>query len=75
MHSIIVSDASCLILFYKIGEFELLKTLFGKIFITETVFQEFNRPIPNWIEIHNPTTNLHIGLQGFLMQVKLLRFH
>lgn len=66
MQKIIVSDTSCLILFYKIGEFELLHKVFGQIIITETIFKEFNRPIPDWIHVLNPSTNLHIGLKSFL---------
>lgn len=66
MQKIIVSDTSCLILFHKIGEFELLQKVFGQIIITETVSKEFKRPIPKWIQVINPTTNLHLGLQGFL---------
>lgn len=66
MQKVIVSDTSCLILFYKIGEFELLKEVFGQITITEIVASEFNRPIPSWIQIINPKSNLHKGLLGFL---------
>jgi predicted nucleic acid-binding protein len=53
-------------LFYKIGEFDLLKKVFGKLHITETVQKEFNQPIPNWIEIVELTTNLHQGLSSYL---------
>ncbi len=66
MPNVIVSDTSCLILFYKIGEFDLLKKVFGKLHITETVQKEFNQPIPNWIEIVELTTNLHQGLSSYL---------
>ena len=66
MQKIIVSDTSCLILFHKIGELELLQKVFGEIIITETVYREFKRPIPKWIQVLNPSTNLHFGLQGFL---------
>lgn len=66
MQKIIVSDASCLILFYKIGELELLQKVFGQIIITEIVSKEFKRPVPGWIQIINPSTNLHLGLQVFL---------
>lgn len=41
MPNVTVSDTSCLILFYKIGELELLKKLFDKIYITEAVSKEF----------------------------------
>lgn len=66
MQKIIVSDTSCLILFYKIGQFELLKKVFGQIIITETVLSEFKRPVPEWIRVLKPVKNLHLGLQGFL---------
>lgn len=66
MQKTIVSDTSCLILLYKIGEIELLQKVFGTIFITETVSVEFKKPIPNWIQIRNPKNNLHIALRGFI---------
>jgi len=66
MPNVIVSDTSCLILFYKIGEFDFLKKVFGKLHITETVQKEFNQPIPDWIEIVEPTTDLQKGLSSYL---------
>lgn len=66
MQKVIVSDTSCLILYNKIGELELLHKVFGRIVITETVAKEFKKQIPRWIEIINPTTNLHVGLLGLL---------
>ncbi len=66
MPNVIVSDTSCLILFYKIGELDLLKKLFGKLHITETVQKEFNQSIPNWIEIVEPTTDVQKGLTSYL---------
>jgi predicted nucleic acid-binding protein len=66
MPNVIVSDTSCLILFYKIGELDLLKKLFGKLHITDIVLKEFNQPIPDWIEIVELTTNLHQGLSSYL---------
>jgi predicted nucleic acid-binding protein len=62
MPSAIVSDSSCLILFHKIGRLSLLKGLFGQIIITSAVAEEFNRDIPSWIRIQDPTSNLHKGL-------------
>lgn len=61
-----VADTSCLILFYKIGELNLLKEVFGRILITETVSKEFNKEIPEWIEVVNPQSNLHKGLSSVL---------
>jgi predicted nucleic acid-binding protein len=66
MPNVIVSDTSCLILFYKIGELDLLKKLYGKLHITDTVLKEFNQPVPNWIEIVQLKTDVHKGLSGYL---------
>lgn len=66
MPNIIVSDTSCLILFNKIGELDLLKKLFGKLHITDTVLKEFNQPVPDWIEVIRLKTNVHNGLSGYL---------
>lgn len=66
MPNVTVSDTSCLILFYKIGKLELLKKLFGKIHITETVSSEFNQSLPDWVEVKNPSSSLDKGLSGYL---------
>jgi predicted nucleic acid-binding protein len=66
MPNVTVADTSCLILFYKIGELELLKKLFGKLHITDTVLKEFNHPVPDWIEIMQLKTDVHKGLSGYL---------
>ena len=34
--------------------------------ITETVSKEFKKPLPDWIQVQNPRTNLHQGLMSFL---------
>lgn len=66
MQKIIVADTSCLILFYKIGELELLHRVFGQIIITEVVSIEFGRPLPYWFLIKNPKSNIYSGLLGTL---------
>lgn len=66
MPGVIVSDSSCLILFHKIGEIDLLHKVFGRIHITDTVFKEFNQPVPNWIKIVQLQTDIHGGLFGYL---------
>ena len=66
MPNVIVSDTNCLILFYKIGELDLLKKLFGKLQITDIVLKEFNQPIPDWIKVLQLKTDLHKGLSGYL---------
>ncbi|MCH8558887.1 MAG: DUF3368 domain-containing protein [Balneolia bacterium] len=66
MPTVIVSDTSCLILFYKIRELDLLKKLFGKIHITDAVLKEFNQKVPDWIEVVELTTELQKGLSSYL---------
>ena len=66
MPGIVVSDTSCLILFYKIGELDLLKKLFGKLHITDSVLKEFNQEIPDWVEAAELTTDLQKGLSSYL---------
>ncbi len=66
MPKVIVSDTSCLILFHKIGELELLHQTFNQLIITDTVLLEFNKPIPKWIKVVNPSSKLHIGLEKFI---------
>ena len=54
MHKIIVSDTSCLILLDKLGRIDLLKSLFGKITITQIVADEFGKTFSDFINIENP---------------------
>lgn len=54
MQKIIIADTSCLILLDKIKELNILKLLFGKVYITRNIALEFNQPIPEWIKIQNP---------------------
>jgi len=63
MPNVIVSDTSCLILFSKIGELELIRKVFGNIIITEIVKSEYKDPLPKWITVKNPTSKLHKGLE------------
>ena len=66
MPNVTVADTTCLIIFYKIGELELLKKLFGKLHITDTVLKEFNHSVPDWIEVVQPKTEVHKGFAGYL---------
>ncbi|MCA1625835.1 MAG: DUF3368 domain-containing protein [Acidobacteria bacterium] len=54
MQRTILSDTSCLIIFGKIGELELLHRVFGEIIITGDVTDEYGLPLPEWISIRNP---------------------
>ncbi len=54
MQRIIVSDTSCLILLDKIGQLGLLKSIFGKITVTKEISEEFNKDLPDFIEVQYP---------------------
>ena len=54
MQRTIISDASCIILLNKIDEIELLNKLFGTIFTTQEVAEEYGKPLPDWILIKKP---------------------
>ncbi len=51
MHDIVISDTSCLILFDKIGEIELLKSVYDTIITTPEIAEEFGEVLPIWIKI------------------------
>jgi predicted nucleic acid-binding protein len=52
---IIISDTSCLILLFKIGELDLLKSLSENVYITTIIQAEFTKPLPEWIKIKSPS--------------------
>ncbi|MCF8372682.1 MAG: hypothetical protein K9H64_13715 [Bacteroidales bacterium] len=67
MHKTIVSDTSCLILLERVGMLDLLKSLFGKITITQIIADEFGETLPDFIEFENPQNrNYQNILEGFL---------
>jgi len=51
MHKSVIADTSCLIIFDKINEFELLKGVYDEIITTPEVLGEFGKPLPDWIII------------------------
>ena len=51
MQEIIIADTSCLILLYKIQEFDLLRKLYKQITITSDIQQEFGQNLPEWVII------------------------
>lgn len=48
---IIIADASCLIVLQNIRKLLLLQKLFGEVFITPEVKEEFGLDLPEWIKI------------------------
>ena len=53
MHKIVISDTSCLIIFHKIGELELLPKIYDTVSTTPEVAQEFQEQLPYWINIES----------------------
>lgn len=51
MPEVVVSDTSVLIIFHKIGEFNLLKKVYGSIITTPEVAKEFSEQLPKWIKV------------------------
>ncbi len=50
MHKIVISDTSCLILFHKIGELDLLRKVYDSVSTTPEVAKEFLEELPDWGE-------------------------
>jgi len=51
MPSIVISDTSCLIIFNKIGQLEILQKLYNNVITTPEVAKEFSEHLPDWIII------------------------
>jgi len=51
MHNIVISDTSCIIIFHKIGELDLLQKVYDSVSTTPEVAQEFSDILPDWIKI------------------------
>ncbi|MCD9016044.1 DUF3368 domain-containing protein [Parachryseolinea silvisoli] len=51
MPSVVISDASCLIILDKIDRIELLKSLYQNVVTTPVVAEEFGKPLPAWIAL------------------------
>ncbi|MTI88146.1 MAG: DUF3368 domain-containing protein [Balneolaceae bacterium] len=46
----IVVDTSCLVVLEKIDALDVLQKLYEKVFITDTIAEEFGSPLPEWIQ-------------------------
>jgi len=51
--SIVISDASCLILFTNIDRLDILSSLFGEIWITSAVQREYRLVLPEFVSVHD----------------------
>lgn len=59
MQKVIISDTSCLILLDKIAELNILNKLFGQIIITQEIALEYNKELPDWFTIQEPTNKIY----------------
>ncbi len=50
-YEVVIADTSCFILLDKIGEIQLLKKVFSSITTTQTIAEEFGKPLPVWVNI------------------------
>ncbi len=51
MPKVIISDTSTLILLHKIEELDILNKVYGQVFTTPEVADEFGVELPQWIEV------------------------
>lgn len=66
MYRVIITDTSCLILLEKIRELHLLQQLFGTVFITPEIAEEYGLLLPSWIVVQEPADKRY---QSFLEYV------
>jgi predicted nucleic acid-binding protein len=62
MPKTIISDTSCFILLSKIGELDLLQKLYGEIFTTSVIAEEFGEELPNWVKIQDSTDKFRLQI-------------
>ena len=53
MHKTIISDTNCFIILSKINELDLLKKVYGQIFTTPDIVEEFDEMLPEWVIVEN----------------------
>lgn len=53
---VIIADTSCLIIYHKIGQFEILQGTFSDLIVTKEVAEEFGE-LPNWVTTKEVTDN------------------
>ena len=49
---VIISDTACLIGLTNIGQINILYEMFGSVFVTPEVAEEFGTMLPEWITVH-----------------------
>ena len=57
-YNVVIADTTCFILLDKIDKIHLLQQVFTSITTTQTIANEFGKPLPAWINILS-VTDLH----------------
>lgn len=65
MPKAIISDTSCFIVLQNIGELDLLEKVYGEVFTTEIVAEEFGEDLPEWVKIKSPMDKIRQTLLEF----------
>ena len=59
--SVVIADASCLILLTNLDKLDILAKIYGEVWITEAVRAEYGLPLPPFISLHDPTDQLTLN--------------
>lgn len=62
MHEVIIADTSCLITLANIGQLALLRQVYGKVFITKEIAEEFGPGLPKWLVVRTVRDDLKVRL-------------
>ena len=65
----VISNSSCLITLDNIGMMFILRELYGRIYITEEVFDEFGRSLADWIEIKEVSDRKYLQMLNNLIDL------
>lgn len=53
MPKTVISDTSTLILLSKINELSLLQKVYGELFTTPEIIEEFGEKLPKWVKVQS----------------------
>ena len=59
--SVVIADASCLILLTNLDKLDILAKIYGEVWITEAVRAEYGLSLPPFISLQNPTDQLTLN--------------
>ena len=62
MSKVIITDTSCIILLDKIGELDLLHQLYGQVYITSVIADEYGQELPDYFIIEDAGNKALVNL-------------